>query len=161
LLDVAPLVSGRRLELALDTAVARQITSPTAIRDTLARHPRRPGVPKLRALLDPQRPFSMTESPGQERLLATIRRAGLPAPETEQWIGRYRADLMWRDARLVVEYDGRGWHGTWRRFERDRARDNWLSNHGWRVIRVTGRQLDEEPERVLVWIATELAHPPH
>jgi hypothetical protein len=156
LLDVAPLVSGRQLELALDTALARQITSLTAIRETLARHPRRAGAARLRALLDPERPSSMTESPGQERLLALIRRSGVPAPETEQWIGRYRADLMWRDARLVVEFDGRGWHGSRHRFETDRARDKWLSNHGWRVIRVTSRQLEGEPERVLVWIATEL-----
>jgi restriction endonuclease-like protein len=156
LLDVAPPVSGRQLELALDTALARQITSLTAIRETLARHPRRAGAARLRALLDPERPSSMTESPGQERLLALIRRSGVPAPETEQWIGRYRADLMWRDARLVVEFDGRGWHGSRHRFETDRARDNWLSNHGWRVIRVTSRQLEGEPERVLVWIATEL-----
>jgi very-short-patch-repair endonuclease len=157
LLDVAPLLSGRRLELALDSALTRRITSATAIRETLARHPGRSGAPRLRALLNPVRPSSMTESPGQERLLAMIRRAGLPAPETEQWIGRYRADLLWRGQRLVVEFDGWAWHGTRARFEADRARDNWLHNHGWRVVRVTGRQLHEQPERVLVWIATELA----
>ena len=157
LLDAAPLLSSRGLELALDTALRRQITSATAIRDTLERHPRRNGVPLLRALLDPERPSSMTESPGQERLLGLIRRAGLPAPETEQWVGRYRVDLMWRQQRLVVEFDGWLWHGTRARFEADRSRDNWLRNRGWRVIRVTWRQLHEEPERVLVWIATELA----
>jgi very-short-patch-repair endonuclease len=58
----------------------------------------------------------------------------------------------------VVEFDGWRWHGARGRFESDRVRENWLRNHEWRVVRVTYRELDEEPEQVLVWIATEIAN---
>jgi very-short-patch-repair endonuclease len=158
LLDALPFVSPRDSEQALDRALARHLTSATAIRETLARHPTQTGVRRLRCLLDPRRPSSMTESVAQERLLALLRRTGLPSPETEQWLGPYRVDLMWRDQRLVVEFDGWESHGGRGAFDYDRRRDNWMTTRGWRVLRVTWTQLIDEPEQVLVWIATELAH---
>jgi very-short-patch-repair endonuclease len=160
LLDALPYVSPRDTEQALDRALARRLTSPTAILETLARHPTQRGVRRLKRLMDPDRPSSMTESAAQERLLAMIRRAGLPPPETEQWLGPYRVDLMWREQRLVVEFDGWDPHGGRRAFDYDRRRDNWMTTRGWRVLRVTWTQLTEEPELVLVWIATELARTP-
>ena len=47
---------------------------------------------------------------------------------------------------LIAELDGRAVHGTARAFERDRARDRALSAAGWRVVRITWRQLSEEAE---------------
>ncbi|MFZ0388053.1 MAG: DUF559 domain-containing protein [Solirubrobacteraceae bacterium] len=158
LLDSVPLLSGRAIELSLDTALNRHLTSRSAVLESIARHPYRSGVDVLRTLLDPRRPTSMTESPGQERLLELLRRTDLPRPETEQWIGRYRVDLLWRELRVVVEFDGWRWHGAHERFESDRVRENWLRNHDWRIVRVTYRELDEKPEQVLVWIATEIAN---
>jgi very-short-patch-repair endonuclease len=46
----------------------------------------------------------------------------------------------------VVELDGRTVHDTAAAFERDRARDRRLHAAGWRVVRITWRQLREEPE---------------
>ena len=59
-----------------------------------------------------------------------------------------RVDFLWRDARLIVETDGHATHGTREAFERDRLRDQRLIAAGWRVVRITWRQLTEEPERV-------------
>jgi hypothetical protein len=78
-------------------------------------------------------------------------RAGLPRPEVNVWIGlphggRAQADFLWREQRLIVETDGRAAHGTRRAFEHDRRRDQGLVLAGWRVIRVTWRQLTREPE---------------
>jgi very-short-patch-repair endonuclease len=157
LLDALPFVSPRDTEQAFDRALARHLTSPTAIRETLARHPTERGARRLKRLLDPSRPSSMTESVAQERLLMLLRRTGLPSPETEQCLGPYRVDLMWRDQRLVVEFDGWDPHGGRRAFDYDKRRDNWMTTRGWHVLRVTWTQLTEEPEIVLVWIATELA----
>jgi very-short-patch-repair endonuclease len=39
-------------------------------------------------------------------------------------------------------------HGTRRAFEEDRERDRVLSVEGWRVVRVTWRQLRDEPASV-------------
>ena len=51
---------------------------------------------------------------------------------------------MWHSARLIVELDGRDTHMTTAAFERDRARDRALAAAGWRVVRVTWRQLYQQ-----------------
>jgi very-short-patch-repair endonuclease len=48
------------------------------------------------------------------------------------------------DHRLVVECDGFAAHGTREAFERDRARDRELTVAGWRVVRLTWRQLTDD-----------------
>jgi very-short-patch-repair endonuclease len=50
-------------------------------------------------------------------------------------------DLLWAAQRLVVEFDGFSFHGDRAAFERDRRRDAELQASGYRVIRVTWRQL--------------------
>ena len=61
------------------------------------------------------------------------------------WI---ECDFVWRETRLIVEFDGRATHGTPAAFESDRARDRKLQAMGWRTVRITWRQLEEEPEAV-------------
>lgn len=56
---------------------------------------------------------------------------------------KVEADCLWRDQRVVVELDGGKSHGTRVAFESDRERDRRLQAAGWRVIRVTWRQLDD------------------
>jgi very-short-patch-repair endonuclease len=55
---------------------------------------------------------------------------------------------VWRSHRLIVELDSRGFHGTTAAFERDRARDRVLQAGGWRVVRITWRQLHDDEDRV-------------
>jgi very-short-patch-repair endonuclease len=56
-----------------------------------------------------------------------------------------------------VEIDGFAFHSSRRAFEADRRRDAELQARGWRVVRITWRQLAREPERVVATIATLLA----
>jgi very-short-patch-repair endonuclease len=58
----------------------------------------------------------------------------------------------------VVEFDGFGYHSARRSFERDRLRDQRLVAAGYRVIRITARQLDRTPEAVIARVAAALAH---
>ena len=44
---------------------------------------------------------------------------------------------------MIAELDGHASHATTAGFERDRARDRALQAAGWRVIRITWRQLHE------------------
>ena len=67
-----------------------------------------------------------------------------------------RADFVWRDQRVVIETDGRRFHSTLRAFESDRRRDQRLMLVGWRVIRVTWRQIIDEPQRIEALIAVLL-----
>ena len=50
---------------------------------------------------------------------------------------------------MIVELDGRAFHATAAAFERDRARDRRLQAADWTVVRVTWRQLRDEPEIVV------------
>jgi very-short-patch-repair endonuclease len=49
---------------------------------------------------------------------------------------------------VIVELDAFETHGTTFAFERDRRRDLALEAAGWTVVRITARQLAEEPKRV-------------
>ena len=71
-----------------------------------------------------------------------------------QWI---ECDCLWRAERLIVELDGRTWHDTALAFERDRARDRRPAAAGWTVIRVTWRQLRDDPRA----LAADLARLPY
>lgn len=79
--------------------------------------------------------------------------AGLPAPELQVRLrgasGRhYRVDLIWVDARLIVEPDGIGKYGASdeeRRecFQREKAREDDLRAAGYRVLRATWNALPQ------------------
>jgi very-short-patch-repair endonuclease len=91
------------------------------------------------------------------------RSARLPDPEVNTWIVTDQrepalcVDFLWRRERLIVETDGYRTHGTRQAFERDRRRDQRLVLAGWRVIRVTWRQLTREPMQVAGTLARLLA----
>ena len=95
--------------------------------------------------------------------LALIRARGLPEPERQVVIDLedgerpIRVDFMWRAAKVVIETDGHQYHGTRHAFERDRRRDQRLARAGWRCVRITWRQLTEDPESVAVLLADLLA----
>jgi very-short-patch-repair endonuclease len=157
LLDNAPSLPDRQLERAFDEALARRLTSRTALREMLARHPTRAGAPRLRALLEEGRAPTFTRSEAEERLLNLLRLGGLPAPECNATLGRFEVDFLWRRERVVLEVDGYAFHAARRCFEADRRRDNELHAAGFHTIRVTWRQLTREPEAVLVWTAAAIA----
>ena len=155
LIDLAPGLSDRQLEPLIDQALRK--TSRTKLMESVARHHRRPGTPRLRGLLDPARPSADTWSRREAQLLAAIRRGGLPAPEANVALGDYVADLLWRAERVIVEFDSYAFHSGPAAFHADRTRHNDLAAHGrHQILHVTGRQLDHELERVLVWIALAL-----
>jgi very-short-patch-repair endonuclease len=84
-----------------------------------------------------------------ERLLIAIcAQHDLPRPRTQQVIGPYTVDFLWPEARLIVETDDFQTHGTRSGFEADRARDAWLATQGFRVVRFTWRQLQDDPAGV-------------
>jgi len=155
LVDLAPQYTSRQLAPLVDQAL--RITSRARMSETLERHPRRPGTSRLRALLDPQRPSEDTWSKAEARLLAAIRRARLPMPEANQPIGAYIADLLWREQRVIVEYDSELYHSGPAAFHNDRSRHNDLSaGADHEVLHVTEDHITRELERVIVWITRAL-----
>jgi very-short-patch-repair endonuclease len=59
------------------------------------------------------------------------------------------ADAVWHNARLIAELDGYAYHRTPAAFERDRERDRAAVAAGWRVIRITWRQLEGDRRGVV------------
>lgn len=158
ILDLAAVVQGRKLEQAVAEAQARRLISRSEVLSLIARVGPRPGVKPLRSLLDAETSPVLTRSEAEERFLALLRSADLPAPEVNaQLLGRYEVDFVWRDRRLVVEIDGFAYHGSRAAFERDRVRDADLVAAGFRVIRITWRQLLAAPASVVARVAAALA----
>ena len=114
--------------------------------DLLARYPQRKGIGAIRAI--PRR--RPRPDPGGARGalpgLHTVH--DLPTPRFNAAVEGYECDCVWFSRRLIVELDGRATHDTRLAFEWDRERDRVLSAAGWRVIRITWRQLHQTPERV-------------
>lgn len=156
LLDLAARLTERELEAALSEALALRIVDRTAIMGVLEGRRRVAGAARLRMLVtdgDPAR----TRSEAEERFLALIRKAGLNAPAVNSRVGGFEVDFHWQSERLVVEVDGHAYHGNRQKFESDRRRDAALIGGGLRVMRITWRQLRNEPERVLADVVRALA----
>jgi very-short-patch-repair endonuclease len=119
-------------------------------------HHQRPGIPSLLRLLEAPAAPARTRSNPERRLLALIRRAQLPEPRPNARRHGYELDLLWAERKLVVEVDALSTHSDPRTFERDRKRDAELTLRGYTVIRVTRRQIEEEPEAVVARIAAAL-----
>jgi very-short-patch-repair endonuclease len=126
----------------------------------LARTPRRARAGRLRALAGVDRPTSLTRSEAEEALLALVRRARLDRPLVNVKLAGHEVDFLWREERLAVEVDGYAFHSGRGSFERDHRRDLELRAAGFAVMRVTWRQLVEQPEFVLVRLAQALATAP-
>lgn len=156
LLDIAPEISGRSLEWALDQALVKRMVSHAAVRAVLAAYPRRPGAPVLAAFLDPDRPTTLTRSHAEEHVLALLRRAGLPVPEVNARVGHYTADFLWRAQKVILEVDGYQYHHTRAAFERDHRRDTEHQLQDFVVLRTTPGLLQHKPYALLVQLATVL-----
>jgi very-short-patch-repair endonuclease len=112
--------------------------------------PRRPGLARLRKLLDRH---TLTDSGLERRFLSLIRRAGLPKPETQAWLSGFRVDFYWPDLGLVVETDGLRYHRTPGQQARDRLRDQVHTAAGLTTLRFAEAQIRHEPEHVRVTLA--------
>ena len=155
LLDSAPLLTSRELERAVDEALARRITTTAKVIATVAASRGHPGMAALRHLIAARngtRP-TLTESEAEERFLALLRSARLPAPVLQATLYGYRVDAYWPEAKLAVEIDGFQWHSSKTSFERDRRKDRVMADHGIEVCRVTRDQVLNEPLEVVTHLA--------
>ena len=143
LLDLATILRPRQLERAMNEAETQRLLDDLSLHDLLARYPRRPGTPAIRALLAARAAgATVTRSDLEVKFLEFVDEFGFPIPQTNQWIEGFEIDCLWREQRLAVELDGRAFHDTLQAYERDRERDRLLQAAGWRPIRVTWRQLE-------------------
>jgi very-short-patch-repair endonuclease len=146
--DLAATSLTRDLERAIEEAQVRRLVT-------------RQQVERLRgrsAAAARGRQPSLTRSEAERRLLRLVRAAQLPPPRTNVRVGHHEVDFLWPHERVIVEVDGFAFHSSRTAFERDRAKDRALHAAGYVVLRITWRQLVDEPEAVVAALAAALAH---
>ncbi len=154
LLDLAAVLPRHRLERALREAEYRRYADSPSLSELLKRHRGGRGTATLRAILTHHRlGESITRSELEDRFLSLVAESNLPLPAVNMPVqigGRWiEVDCAWLARRVIVELDGHAAHSTRRAFEDDRERDRLLQVAGWRVVRVTWRQLHERPSGVV------------
>ena len=157
LLELAATVPARRAERALDNCLSLGLVTARSVAAVLHEAGGRghAGSALLGELLSDRADGAAAPASELEaRFLALVRSEGLQEPVRQMdagddagWVGR--VDFAYREVRLLIELDSRRHHASNLDFEADRARDNRLVAAGWRVIRISWRQLTSQPDEVV------------
>jgi very-short-patch-repair endonuclease len=156
LIDLASDASDQELERAVSEARVLRLLREEELERALERAGQRTGGGRMRAFLRDEAGPSFTRSDGERRLRKLIRVARLPAPIVNARAAGFEVDFLWPDQRVVVEVQGYRYHQHRGAFERDHRRAMALENAGYHVIRITWRQLVEDPLAVVAQIARAL-----
>jgi very-short-patch-repair endonuclease len=147
-LDVAGIVDPYLLERIVDGFLDRRLATASeliACVDRLGGHGRA-GSGELVRILNERIGMDKADSTLERRILRAIRRHGLPEPVPQFQVivdGRlFIIDYAFPEARVGVEGDGFGAHGSHGAFHRDKERDNMLGNAGWLMRHFTARSSD-------------------
>ena len=165
LLDLGAVVHPGRVERAVDTALAQKLVRFDELTTMLHRLAAsgRPGVRALRTALEGRSPADAPPASELERRFRDLlRRHGLPQPERQVVLGSEneiagRVDCWFREARLVVELDGRAYHSAVLDRLEDGRRDLVLLRSGRRVLRLTWQHVVEQPLEVVTALKELLA----
>jgi very-short-patch-repair endonuclease len=157
--DIAGTEPRNDIEHALQEARVHLRLTDAQLKAVIERTPTKKGSAFIRRLLEAEDDTGHTRSRAERLMRAMAGDAGLPQPQANVRLHGYLLDFVWRRRRLVVEVDGYASHGDRTAFERDRQRDQVLVAAGYRVVRVTWRQLTEEPYAVIARLAQALVVP--
>ena len=157
LIDLATCLADDEVEDAVNEADWLDLIRTQRLRPALDREPRRPGVGRLKAILDAQT-FSRAANALERRFLAIVREAGLPVPTTQRRLGRYRVDFFWPELGFVVETDSLRHHRTAAEQAVDLSRDQAHARRGLRTLRFTHSQVFHRPDHVQAVLIDAFAH---
>jgi very-short-patch-repair endonuclease len=145
LMGLAATVSDSTLEMAVDRALTRKLTTIARLERFVQRKGKRGrnGVGVLRELvegLDPR--AGVPESPMETMLKQLLRRHGLPTPEFQYEIwhdGRFiaRVDAAYPEHRIAIEFDSYEHHLGKQAIDRDSERRARISRVHWETITFT------------------------
>ena len=96
-------------------------------------------------LVPPTRGPGMSRSDAEVQLRLLCVEHGIAQPLMNRQIAGEEVDFSWPEHRVVVELDSKRFHRTDAAFERDRRKAARVRLAGFEVIRVSYRQLTEEP----------------
>ena len=146
--DIAPGLSDESLERCINEAANRDLVHPEQLHAAVRGLPYRRGARRVESLLDRDE-FVVTDTVLEQKLLAILRKARLPLPETQQRLPGGRVDFYWPELGLVVEADSLRYHRTPSQQRNDVTRDQLnFANRGIRTLRFTHWQICHEPDYV-------------
>jgi very-short-patch-repair endonuclease len=155
-LEVAADAGFDELADLVDRGIAAPVFKPRELEAVLRRHRGRRGSARLAQVLGDEDAMTITRSRAEKAFLKLIRDARLPAPQTNQRLGRYFPDFMWREQRLIVELDSYRFHAGPGGFQNDHEKDFVYRDAGFDVLRPTRNHVIHEPARVLVSVVRAL-----
>jgi very-short-patch-repair endonuclease len=156
ILDLAVRVEAMELERMIADGIRRGLVRETQLRELLGRSRGKRGAVALRHAISGERGPAFTRSAAERKFLNLVRAARLPEPRVNVMVEGHEVDFLWPRHRLIVEIDGAAYHSDRAAFERDRLRDADLQAAGFRVIRVTWRQLTDDPRGTIVRLGKAL-----
>jgi hypothetical protein len=148
LLGVAATQPERTLTSVVDRAKRRDILDLDSIDRYLMGRSRSPGHAQLKSALDLYREPVFDRARSELLFLDLVKKAGLPRPVLNTWVGAFEIDAYWEAERFAVEVDGWEAHGTRQAFEQDRVRIEDMKLAGIDAIRITARRIEREPREV-------------
>jgi very-short-patch-repair endonuclease len=156
IVDLGAVLRKAELYRVLERTMILRLFDRRALDAALERANGRRGTGTVRALLnelDDSTPPTRSEL--ERRFLQLLKENSLPSPITNGHVIGHEVDFHWPAKKLIVETDGRATHDNPFAFERDRQRDLDLGLAGWTVIRISWRQLRDQPERVVALLRAQ------
>jgi very-short-patch-repair endonuclease len=147
LIDLAAEMPTEEVEDAINEADRLDLIRTHRLRPALEGELRRPGIGRLKRVLDAQT-FSRAQNALERRFLALVRAAELPPPDTQRRLGRHRVDFFWPDLGFVVETDSLRHHRTAAEQAVDVGRDQAHARAGLRTLRFSHSQVFHRPDHV-------------
>lgn len=159
LIDLGAVVGEELVEIALDDALSRRLTSVASLKqrlDDVGARGRR-GVAVIKRLLIPRRDAEATKSLVETKLLRVIREGRLPEPKRQFEVllpngHRAAIDLAYPGSMLAIDAEGFRFHGGRQAFQHDATRRNNLILLGWTVPTFTWDDVVNRPEYVVATI---------
>jgi predicted transcriptional regulator of viral defense system len=157
LFDLAGVVGPTTVDIAVATALRRQLTTLIELEEVFARLASRgrAGTMQFRAVLELHRATpAQTESEAEHLILRLITKHGLPAPVPQYEIRRpdrslvARVDFAYPDLKVAIEYDSYAHHLGTDAHDRDGARRNAILKVDWYPITATAADLRNGGQRL-------------
>lgn len=161
ILDLAATRPFKPLRRLVRQAQAERTVNVRQLLEVLHRYPHHRGAARLRAVIaDGPTP---TKSDLEDLALDLLDAAAIPRPEVNPKLTLddrpIFPDLLWPGLRLAVELDSRRWHHDPLTRQDDAEKQAILEAHGYRVLRITWRQIVDRPQQTLRRIRTARGDP--
>ena len=158
--DLAAKLPAGELLGFVDAALRARLASVPSLSEVVVRHTGCRGVAKARRVLEHANPAA--ESPRESMMRWLLVEAGLPTPEVNvniydvDGVFLARADMLFRGARVIVEYDGDQHRTDRAQFVHDVQRTTRLAAAGYLVLRFTGSDLMTRPRWIVETVMAAL-----